>query len=209
MTSYRKFRSWRLEQKEQRLLRKQEQIGKKYNVIKNVSTHSMLNDPDGEIDISGDLEDIGMCLNKSLDNNIHMVEKTTQTEKFHELGHVTPNGTAPCNHPSMSCQELLDLSKGNSSSASSQVRNNRFCAPILYCTPYCTFLYFTVLYCTLLYTCTVLYFSQILFDFTRYNYCSTYNLAEGVDSKKKQKAVYSMYSDLTVITPTKKKPVLR
>ena len=35
MTSYRKFRSWRLEQKEQRLLRKQEQIGKKYNVIKN------------------------------------------------------------------------------------------------------------------------------------------------------------------------------
>ena len=193
MTSYRKFRSWRLEQKEQRLLRKQEQIGKKYNVIKNVSTHSMLNDPDGEIDISGDLEDIGMCLNKSLDNNIHMVEKTTQTEKFHELGHVTPNGTAPCNHPSMSCQELLDLSKGNSSSASSQVRNNQFCTPSLYCTPYCT----------------VLYFSQILFDFTRYNYCSTYNLAEGVDSKKKQKAVYSMYSDLTVITPTKKKPVLR
>ena len=43
------FRAWRLEQKEQRLLRKQEQIGKKYNVIKNVSTHSMLNDPDGEM----------------------------------------------------------------------------------------------------------------------------------------------------------------
>ena len=66
-------------------------------------------------------------------------------------------------------QELLDLSKGNSSSAS----------------------------------------SQILFDFTRYNYCSTYNLAEGMDSKKKQKAVYSMYSDLNTITPTKKKPVIR
>ena len=43
------FRAWRLERKEQRLLKKQEQIGKKYNVIKNVSTHSMLNDPDGII----------------------------------------------------------------------------------------------------------------------------------------------------------------
>ena len=42
----------------------------------------MLNDPDGEIDMKLDLEDIGMCLNKSLDNNIHMVEKTTQTDGF-------------------------------------------------------------------------------------------------------------------------------
>ena len=42
----------------------------------------MLNDPDGEIDMKLDLEDIGMCLNKSLDKNIHMVEKTTQTESF-------------------------------------------------------------------------------------------------------------------------------
>ena len=41
------FRAWRLEKKEKRLLRKQAEIGKKYNVIKNVSTHSMLNDPDG------------------------------------------------------------------------------------------------------------------------------------------------------------------
>ena len=30
-----------------------------------------------------------------------------------------------------------------------------------------------------------------------------------MDSKKKQKAVYSMYSDLNTITPTKKKPVIR
>ena len=36
----------------------------------------------GEIDMKLDLEDIGMCLNKSLDGNIHMVEKTTQTESF-------------------------------------------------------------------------------------------------------------------------------
>ena len=35
-----------------------------------------------------DLEDIGMCLNKSLDKNIHMVEKTTQTETFHVCGNL-------------------------------------------------------------------------------------------------------------------------
>ena len=104
-----------------------------------------------------DLEDIGMCLNKSLDNNIHMAEKTTQTETFPVSSSLvrpstvqqsiitvcyqdmTPNGTGACNHPSMSCQELLDLSKGYTSPLS----------------------------------------SQILFDFTKYKYCSTYNLAEG------------------------------
>ena len=36
----------------------------------------------GEIDMKLDLEDIGMCLNKSLDKNIHMLEKMTQTEMF-------------------------------------------------------------------------------------------------------------------------------
>ena len=44
------FRAWRLERKEKQLLRKQAERGKKYNVIKNVSTHSMLNDIDGRID---------------------------------------------------------------------------------------------------------------------------------------------------------------
>ena len=29
-----------------------------------------------------DLEGIGMCLNKSLDKNIHMIEKMTQTDLF-------------------------------------------------------------------------------------------------------------------------------
>ena len=51
--------------------------------------------------------------------------------------------------------------------------------------------------------------SGIVFDFTKYKYCSTYNLAEGMDSKKKQKGIYHLYSDLNVITPTKKKPVIR
>lgn len=77
---FKAFRAWRLERKEKRLLRKQAEIGNKYNVIKNVSTHSMLNDPDGEIDMKFDLEDTEMCLNKSLDNNIHMAEKMTQTD---------------------------------------------------------------------------------------------------------------------------------
>ena len=45
------FRAWRLERKEVRMLRKQAEIGNKYNVIKNVSTHSMLNDLDGELSI--------------------------------------------------------------------------------------------------------------------------------------------------------------
>ena len=92
------FRAWRLERKEKQLLRKQAERGKKYNVIKNVSTHSMLNDIDGmidspqylpsiinnlgELDMKLDLEDIGMCLNKSLDSNIPMTEKMTQTEPF-------------------------------------------------------------------------------------------------------------------------------
>ena len=68
----------------------------------------MKNKLSGELDITLDLEDIGMCLNKSLDNNIHMVEKTTQTESFPMSSPLelegTPNGTTSCNHPSMSCQ---------------------------------------------------------------------------------------------------------
>ena len=91
------FRAWHLDRKEKRLLRKQAEIGAKYNVIKNVSTHSMLNDPDGEminrvllclsvysgeLDMKLDLEDIGMCLNKSFDQNILMIEKMTQTELY-------------------------------------------------------------------------------------------------------------------------------
>ena len=70
-----------------------------------------------------DLEDIGMCLNKSLDNNIHMVEKTTQTECFPVSSSLeinrTPNGTTPCNHPSMSCQ------------VSYSIRSNSALCPIL------------------------------------------------------------------------------
>jgi hypothetical protein len=55
-----------------------------------------------------DLEELGMCLNKSFDKNIHMIEKMTQTELFPMSSTLslngTPNGTSPCNHPSLSCQ---------------------------------------------------------------------------------------------------------
>jgi len=133
---YRTFRAWRLERKEKQLLRKQAEIGKKYNVIKNVSTHSMLNDIDGELDMKLDLEDIGMCLNKSLDSNIPMTEKMTQTEPFPMSSTLTlsgtPNGTSPCNHPSLSCQELLDTAKTVSDSQTSQLvfdfANYKYCS---------------------------------------------------------------------------------
>ena len=34
-------------------------------------------------------------------------------------------------------------------------------------------------------------------------------LFSGIDSKKKLKGIYHIYNDLNVITPTKKKPVIR
>ena len=66
-----------------------------------------------------DLEELGMCLNKSLDKNIHMIEKMTQTELFPMSSTLslngTPNGTSPCNHPSLSCQvsHLLQKTRQN------------------------------------------------------------------------------------------------
>lgn len=72
--------------------------------------------------------------------------------------------------------------------------------------------------------------SQLAFDSKKLKYCSTYNLAEGdhdptltlsstrtllhifvpegVDSKQ-QKGIYHLGSDLEVITPTQKRPVIR
>ena len=38
---------------------KSEKDGKSYNVMKNVSTHSMINANDGELDLRLELEDIG------------------------------------------------------------------------------------------------------------------------------------------------------
>ena len=38
---------------------KAEKDGKSYNVMKNVSTHSMINANDGELDLRLELEDIG------------------------------------------------------------------------------------------------------------------------------------------------------
>lgn len=147
--------------------------GKNYNVIKNVSTHSMLHDPDGELDMKLELEDIGICLARDLeDRNIHQAEKQTQTDLFpmsSSMNLGVANGTSACNHPSLSCQELLALSTGLTTSPS----------------------------------------SQLAFDSKKLKYCSTYNLAEGIDIDAQQKAIYHLGADLDVITPTKKKPMFR
>ena len=117
----------------------------------------MLHDPDGQLDMKTDLEDIGICLARwgggpspprdTEDSNIHQAEKQTQTDLYptasglvcnpapisaavcsaarlaalprglpphnhrfnfsntpsQDIGGI-PNGTSPCNHPSLSCQ---------------------------------------------------------------------------------------------------------
>jgi len=170
---YRALRARRLEYKEIQMLKKQAaSTGKNYNVMKNVSTHSMLHDPDGELDMKLELEDIGICLARDLeDKNIHQAEKQTQTDLFpmsSSMNLAVANGTSACNHPSLSCQELLALSTGLTTSPS----------------------------------------SQLAFDSKKLKYCSTYNLAEGIDSAQ-QKAIYHLGADLDVITPTQKKPMFR
>ena len=63
-----------------------------------------------------ELDDVSVYMAKNADKNISMSEKMTQTD-WHmfdrgdrERGSyagdykTTPNGTSPCNHPSLSCQ---------------------------------------------------------------------------------------------------------
>ena len=56
-------RARRLAYKERKLLAQQaDNLGKTYNVMKNVSTHSMINANDGELDLRLELEDIGNAI---------------------------------------------------------------------------------------------------------------------------------------------------
>ena len=61
-----------------------------------------------------ELDDVSVYMAKNTDKNISMSEKMTQTD-WHmfdrggfsdsaERYKTTPNGTSPCNHPSLSCQ---------------------------------------------------------------------------------------------------------
>ena len=60
-SSFKALRARRLARKERALLAKQAEYQEKtYNVMKNVSTHSMINANDGELDLRLELEDIGV-----------------------------------------------------------------------------------------------------------------------------------------------------
>jgi len=164
--AYKAMRTRRLAKKEQQLMQ-QKGAGKlqNYNVMKNVSTHSIINAPDGKNDMRAELDEVSVYIAKNTDKNISMSEKMTQTD-WHMFDRdrnfsaestdykTTPNGTSPCNHPSLSCQELLALS--------------------------------TALSATLT--------AQLVFDTKSLKYCSTYNLAEAVD-KNMKKGIYHLGQD--------------
>ncbi len=63
----------------------------------------------GELEMKLELDDVGVYLNKnSVGVNVSQSEKMTQTEvdlltRGSRIG-PTPNGTSPCNHPSLTCQ---------------------------------------------------------------------------------------------------------
>ncbi|XP_023326004.1 voltage-dependent T-type calcium channel subunit alpha-1G [Eurytemora carolleeae] len=174
---YRAVRARRLAYKERKLLAQQaDNQGKTYNVMKNVSTHSMINANDGELDLRLELEDIGIYAARGLESPpVNYAEKTTQTDLFQPLANdngresiLSPNGTSPCNHPTLSCQELLEMS-----------------TPITGSTAV-----------------------QLVFDKKNLKYCSTFNLAEVMNSED-QSVIYNLGSQLDLITPTQKKPMFR
>ena len=63
-----------------------------------------------------ELDDVSVYMAKNTDKSITMCEKMTQTDDLldrqrlysdddNEIDYkTTPNGTSPCNHPSLSCQ---------------------------------------------------------------------------------------------------------
>ena len=63
----------------------------------------------GELEMRLELDDISVYVSKNQDKNICQSEKMTQTD-IDLLGRdfiyprTTPNGTSPCNHPTLSCQ---------------------------------------------------------------------------------------------------------
>ena len=69
----------------------------------------------GKNDMRAELDEVSVYIAKNTDKNISMSEKMTQTD-WHMFDRdrnfsaestdykTTPNGTSPCNHPSLSCQ---------------------------------------------------------------------------------------------------------
>merc|ERR1719295_1426988 len=132
--TYRSAKTKHLKHKE-RVLQEKKDTGKlqNYNVMKNVSTHSMVNVHDGELEMRLELDDISVHVSKHTDKNVCQSEKMTQTDidLFGRLDGggggrdkgftTTPNGTSPCNHPTLSCQELLALSTAFSATITAQL----------------------------------------------------------------------------------------
>ena len=68
----------------------------------------------GKNDMRAELDEVSVYIAKNTDKNISMSEKMTQTDWHMFDRHfsgaestdykTTPNGTSPCNHPSLSCQ---------------------------------------------------------------------------------------------------------
>ena len=66
-----------------------------------------------------ELEDVSVYMAKNTDKSITMCEKMTQTDDLLDRQLLysddddgdfkTPNGTSPCNHPSLSCQVRNEL----------------------------------------------------------------------------------------------------
>ena len=55
-----------------------------------------------------ELDDIGVYVSRNPDETVSQSEKMTQTDveflNADRFYRTTPNGTSPCNHPSLSCQ---------------------------------------------------------------------------------------------------------
>ena len=117
--AYGAARARRLAHKEKVLLERQcaGKLSKEYSVMKNVSTHSMINSADGELELKLELDDVGVFPSKNHVDycNVSHAEKMTQTDvdllsRGSRIGRgQTPNGTSPCNHPSLTCQVCHSL----------------------------------------------------------------------------------------------------
>nr|XP_040563889.1 voltage-dependent T-type calcium channel subunit alpha-1H-like isoform X2 [Lepeophtheirus salmonis] len=128
-----KVRTQRLEKKEKKYLQKQANGDlQDYSVMKNVLTHSVVHtNNDGKMDLRLEYDDVGVYLVKSNQNRINLDfdEKGTQTDEILALrsgraffeDQSASNGTSPCNHPTLSCQELLALSTALSATLTAQL----------------------------------------------------------------------------------------
>ena len=67
-----------------------------------------------------ELDDVSVYMAKNTDKSITMCEKMTQTDDLLDRQRFfdsddddcpVPNGTSPCNHPSLSCQVSFEMHK--------------------------------------------------------------------------------------------------